>query len=162
MGRRHRLAATPLALETGTDIAIDEDGIFWLANFDRDVLLPRFYTLDVATGDLTLQFTDTSTDGESAGPRFFPGITFSASGDSDRLYAYEANSFEDIYRYDLPAFTSSEIIFNFTPTAFNAGRGDLAAFMVAAPPADAPEPGTLVAALAGLAAVGLARRRRRA
>lgn len=142
----------------GTDIAVSSDGAIRLANYNAGSGKPEFFTVDLGTGALTLEFTDLVGEPDSPLSLFFSGITFSEDGAHNALYGYEANGFEDIYRYDLPTYTRTEIFQNIVPS-FNAGRGDLAAFMQ---PVAVPEPGSLFVFALGLAGLGLARRKRAA
>lgn len=142
----------------GTDIAISNDGTVRLTNLNPVSGKPEFFTVDLGTGALTLEYSDLAGEADSPLSLFFAGITFSADGADNALYGYEANGFEDIYRYDLPTYDRTEIFQNIVPS-FNAGRGDLAAFMA---PVAVAEPGSLLMFALGLAGLGYARRKRAA
>ena len=112
-------------LSNGSDIAVRENGNFYLSSLDS------FYTLDLLTGALTLAHSDSG--------QFFPGVTFSTPGGEDDLFAYEANFTDDLLRFDVDAsFNKTPLYTNIIPS-FNAGRGDLAAAMTII-----PEPGALM------------------
>ena len=131
---------------TGSDIAFRPDGTFYFT------VGTKIFTLDETTGSLTELKDDTG--------QFLAGAAFAQDKDDGRLFVYEVNGFEDIFRYDVDsAGVPRTTVFSGIIPSFNAGRGDLATQTQVI-----PEPSTLV--LWSLGAVGLAglgwRRRKRA
>lgn len=154
------LGGNPFMLQIGTDIAVRANGTPYVASYSSQSDL---YTLDMATGALTLVFSDSAIQGTH--PPYFQGITFSETASSESyLFGYDANGPDDIYRYDVDAGAGSRTLVhgNIIPS-FNAGHGDLAALMprpaVVPGPASVPEPSTFVLTILGLAGLlGLRRR----
>lgn len=117
-----------------TDIAQRADGTFFVTD------LNRIYTLNVATGALTLAYDDTTIPPGSLS-QALAGAAFSADFSPSALFAYEINGTDDIFRYATTGGFARTTVFSNIIPSFNAGRGDLAA----APPA-VPEPATWIAA----------------
>ena len=106
---------------TTSDIAQRADGTFFLIQ-GRSV-----FTLDIHTGALTFQFTDTNASGGSP----FISISGAASANAaspDHLFVYDINGSDDIFRFDVTVGSSSRrFVYSNVVSSFNAGRGDLAA-----------------------------------
>ena len=134
------------------DLAVRTDGTFYLIDFDKspdpDVTPHKaaIYTLNVATGALTLVHTDDNQQ--------LVGAAFSLTAEDDDLFAFEVNGSDDIFRYDVDASFNRTVLYGNIVTTFNAGRGDLAGLIV-------PEPVTMLGAILGLAGLGAYIRRRR-
>jgi hypothetical protein len=103
------------------DLAESPDGVFLVTDVNR------FLQLDAASGILTLLDTDNglTQDGYT---NALCGLTFSqAAADPNRMFAYNVNGQDDIFTYDYDhAFARTEPYPNII-SAFNSGRGDLAA-----------------------------------
>ncbi|MBI4333382.1 MAG: hypothetical protein HY673_19120 [Chloroflexi bacterium] len=124
------LGGNPFTLPVSTDIAVRANGIFYVVSI---TLAPSpqtdFYTLDVGTGALTLVFSDSALQ-DGLVPSF-PGITFSRVPSSpSHLFGYDANGFDDIFRYDVAVGAGSRtLVYGNIIPSFNAGLGDLAALV---------------------------------
>jgi len=137
------LAASAFDLADVTDVAIARDGTFFLTNWSS------VYTVNVGTGDLTLQHTFTETPATNA----LAGAAFSTDGPDSALFGYEIYDKDDIYRYDISsAYARTTFKADFIP-ASNAGRGDLASLT------PVPVPGAVLLGLLGLSAAGWRLRR---
>jgi hypothetical protein len=146
------MAGSPYLLTNATDLAFDPTGAVYVVEGDRDGIVDqtflgtRFFSLDTATGVLTLVGTDTA-----GGLRVGMGAAF-ADG---FLFVNEMNDGDDIYQYSGAGFGTRATVF-LNPIADNSGRGDLANVV-----ADVviPEPATF--GLIGTALLALAALRRR-
>jgi hypothetical protein len=83
------------------DIAQRADGTFFLIHGRS------FFTLDIMTGAVTLQFTDNIASGGT--PFIAPaGDAFSANAaSSNDLFMYDINGSNDIFRYDVTVGANS-------------------------------------------------------
>lgn len=98
----------PFDLLDVSDIAVRLDGTFYMTN------LSDIYILEVLTGALTLVHTDAG--------QGLAGAIFSNNVPQEALFAYEVNSSDDIFRYDVDSgFTRTTIHADIIPS-FNAGR----------------------------------------
>lgn len=142
-----------------TDLAQSADGSVQLYAWDLSisgVTKPTIYTLDLATGAMTAAFVDTANDVDVTSSLVFPvGLAAGGSGAPGALFALDADGQDDVFRYDRPGFTRTEILANILPGLTTAGGGDLASYA----PAAMPEPAG--AAMLGLGIVTMARFRRR-
>lgn len=136
------LANAAFNLSTTTDIAISRAGTFFLVS-TYDV-----YTVNMSTGELTLQHQFPGTTDALA------GIAFSTNGPDTILFGYEVNGTDDLYCYDIDDnFTRTTFKTDFIPQ-FNAGRGDLASIT------PVPVPGAVLLGLLGLSVAGAKLRKR--
>jgi hypothetical protein len=115
------LSDVPFTLSTGCDIAQHRDGAFIVIS-ER-----TFYRLDVSSGALTLLYTDTN-PGREGFSIFLAGTAFSKDSPRDStIYIYEVNDEDDLYAYDIQAEFARSLQIPNIISAYNAGRGDLAA-----------------------------------
>jgi hypothetical protein len=136
------LGGSPYDVSDAADLAVREDGSFFLTSVDGGVA--KVYSLDETTGALTLLHANTAWLGEV-------GATFSRSAGANDLFALDVQSDEDFVRYDLSGSVTRTALFTL-PATMNAGRGDLAAEIVI------PEPSTLaIFGLGGLTLLFLRR-----
>lgn len=141
------VGSSPYDVNSGTDLAIRSDGSVRFVSYNE------FYALDLSTGVLTHEFTDTADQYDGANETFNPGIAFSTAGGTE-AYVYDAQQNDDIYTFDTGAgYTRTLLYANFI-AGFNAGRGDLAA-------APVPEPATLVTLGSAFVLTAVKRRRKR-
>jgi hypothetical protein len=139
------ISGTPVSLILGgdsfdlsdvTDIAVDSDGFFYLADS------ANFYSIDVLTGALTLLSSDLG--------QGFAGLTFSNNTSDNMLFTYEVNGTDDIYRYDMNSSFARTSLYPNIISSFNSGRGDLASYIEVQ---SVPEPTTLVLLIYGCMAL---------
>lgn len=135
--RALRIGCSPFALSNGCDLAIRPDGLLLVVSLDE------FLALDEATGALQPLHTDAVPMPDGAGA-FLGGLAFEPGHMT--VAAYEQNFDDDLVSYDTAgAFARSIVALDIIP-GFNAGRGDLACFVNAAP---LPLPGAAIADLNG-------------
>jgi len=138
------LGGSPYDVSDAADLAVREDGSFFLTSVDADDNRAKVYSLDETTGALSLVHANTAWLGEV-------GATFSRSAGANDLFAVDVQSDEDFVRYDLSGSVTRTALFTL-PATMNAGRGDLAAEIVI------PEPSTLaIFGLGGLTLLFLRR-----
>jgi hypothetical protein len=104
---------------TASDIAFRENGRAYIS--DNGTL----YELNVNTGTMTAVLSNASLA--------YAGLAFSSDAPENLLFAYEVNGTDDLYTVNLDDLTASVLYPALVPTFnskyFNAGRGDLAAFV---------------------------------
>ena len=116
------VGGSPFDLTDSTDIAIRNDGTFFLTSSSGATA--TVYTVNPASGAVQLQFSRTT--------QSFAGAAFSG-GAPDTLFTYEVNSSDDIFRYATTAGFAESTAFSNIISEFNSGRGDLAARTTYAP-----------------------------
>ena len=114
-------------LPRAADIAFKADGTAWVTAGDSVAISSRFYTLDMLSGELTEIHEDTTNEPSGGAPPGQLGLAFAHAAGRDLLFAFDANTTEDIYTYDTAdSFNRNRILVNLLGS-FNAGLGDLAA-----------------------------------
>jgi len=144
------LDSGPYDLRNSTDIAQSPHGSFLIGGTGGNEL----YSLDVATGQLSLVHTDTVTQPDGA-DAMFAGLAFSTdAANPETLFTYDVANEDDIWTYETDAaYGRLPLYRNIIPT-YNAGRGDLAT-------APVPEPATLPLLALGALVLRKPRQRRR-
>lgn len=131
------LGGNPFDVSDVSDLAVDRNGSYWLAD------IASIYSLNIVTGELTLMHSDPTVQ--------LSGITYSDVGMQDILYGYDVGDFDDILSYDTALGFSSAMLYPDIIPAFNAGRGDLAS--QAPSMSSIPEPSTWLLFFSGIFAV---------
>jgi hypothetical protein len=106
------------------DLAVSKDGTVYLASYDYAANNAKIYTLNLATGNLSLAHTQ-------SGNSVYVGAAFSLGAPATSLFVFDAEwaaTNDDIFVHDIPGFNRTLLYPNIIP-AFNAGRGDLASAM---------------------------------
>lgn len=111
----------PLSLLDGADIAVDDQGQFYLTTYSSVANGSSIYALDITTGVLTQLISDPG--------QYLAGMTFASADNTSHLFGYEVNLTDDIFSYDPNANYARTILFPNIISEFNSGRGDLAAIV---------------------------------
>jgi hypothetical protein len=135
------LGGNPFDLSDVTDIAVDLDGSFFLAD------AADFYSIDVFTGALTLLDSDFG--------QGFAGLTFSSDTPDNMIFTYEVNGTDDIYRYDMNSSFTRTALYPNIISSFNSGRADLASHIEVQ---SVPEPSFATLLVSGLLALAALQR----
>lgn len=107
--------------DPGTDIAIDDEGKFYLTAYSGQANGAIIYTLNPSTGVLTQVAADPW--------QYLNGITFASADTTNHLFAYEGNYEDEIFSYDVNSNYNRTVLFPNIIPEFNAGGGDLAAIV---------------------------------
>ena len=103
---------------SGSDLAFTASGSAILVDSNS------VYSLNVATGALTLLFQDTAVQSDKS-PVFYVGAAFPAGTGAGNLFVFDVNGTDDVYFYATLSPPRTLYDDDFSP-AFNSGRGDLA------------------------------------
>ena len=131
-----------------TDIAQKLDGGFVIGGDNR------FYSLNVATGEMVLLHTDNA-NGSDGRVTAHAGLAFSTDApNTDTLFAYDVIWDDDIWTYQTDAAYARSLLHGNIFSGYNAGRGDLAT-------TPTPEPATMLLLTAAAPIILRLRRRRK-
>jgi hypothetical protein len=115
------LDGQPFDVSNASDIAETGDGVLILSN------LNRFYSVDPATGQLTLLYVDNDPGPDGTGLAN-AGLAWEPTEGGDYpLATYDIQLQDDIFCYQPSAGFARDVLYADIIPSFNAGRGDLAA-----------------------------------
>jgi hypothetical protein len=103
------------------DLAVSKNGAVYLTNYDYAANNAKIYTVNLATGNLSLVHTQ-------EGDTVYVGAAFSPGAPASSLFVFDAEwagTNDDIFVHDIAGFNRTLLYPNIIP-GFNAGRGDLA------------------------------------